>query len=267
MEESLQEQLFIDTGILTVNAKVEASFDFSIFSMEKQKEKKCPKKEILCLLILLMSTILSFAQIMETKYYNNRWLQKEVPQTKAEVSRELIRNPDSSVTTLIKNIKSNKVLNSETYKGDEPSGVWTYPIGGGMREKDYDFLLVYADSDCANAPELKNITNYFEDNSAIGYQAPKIATGEKSIYQFLAKVLEYPPKARENNVMGRVLTSFTISKEGSISNLAINKGVYVELDKEAIRVLRKLKLSGPAMLNDEPVGICVKLPLMFQLQK
>lgn len=217
----------------------------------------------LSLITIFTFTLSGFAQTIEIKYYDNH--RNEVGQKNAKVSIERIRNPDGSITTLLKNIKSDKVLNSETYKGEEPSGVWTYPMGKSMIEKDYNFQLIYAELNCIDDADFKAVKKFYEDDPSVGYQAPKIATGEKSIFEFLAKTMQYPSKARDNNITGKVQTAFIINKAGTIENLVVEKGTNVLLDKEAMRVLRKLKFSSPAILNGKPISVCVNQPIGFEL--
>jgi TonB family protein len=192
-------------------------------------------------------------------------MDRQVEKEKAKISRERIQNADSSITITIKEIKNDKVLNSETYKGNEPMGVWIYGYGKNIAEKDYNFKLIYSESNCEIAPVLKSVVNYFEDNPSLVYQAPKITTGEDGLSQFLVRNMRYPAKARDNNITGKVHIAFNLTTAGLIENLVVTKGKFVELDKEAIRVIRKLKFSTPAMLNGKPIDLCLAMPINFAL--
>lgn len=63
------------------------------------------KRSTLTILILALTTI-CFGQTKEIKYFNNEWLQKEVNFKKGKFSKTIIRNTDGSVTTEVKNIKT-----------------------------------------------------------------------------------------------------------------------------------------------------------------
>ena len=41
--------------------------------------------------------------------------------------------------------------------------------------------------------------------------------------EFLRKNLKYPKKAIKNNIQGRILMSFVVAKDGSITNVKIQK--------------------------------------------
>jgi TonB family protein len=235
--------------------------------MKKFKGIRLLKKIALSVYALFMFCTFCFAQKKEVKYYDGPNLRNQVSQQKAKVSWERIHNPDGSITTLIKKIKRDKILNSETYKGEEPTGIWIYQMGITTGEKDYNFQLIYAEIDCTNNSDFKMGKNFYEDAPSLGYQAPKIATGDKTISKFLGKNMRYPSKARDNNITGKVQTAFMINKDGTIENLVVEKGTNVLLDKEAIRVLRKLKFSSPAISNGKPISVCVHLPIGFELQQ
>lgn len=226
---------------------------------------KLTQKITLIIIALIISTTFCIAQQIEIRYFDSKRMDRQVEKEKAKISRERFRNADSSVTTVTKDIKKDKILYSETYNYYEPSGVWISAYGKTVREKDYNFKLVYAESKCTITPELKSITNYFEDNANLGYQAPKIANGEITMSQFLGKTLEYPGRARDNNITGKVHIAFNVNTAGIIENLVITKGKHVELDKEAVRVLRKLKFSSPAMLKGKPIDLCINIPINFAL--
>jgi TonB family protein len=215
-------------------------------------------------LILLLSSICQ-AQTVQTRYYNNQYLEEEVPQGKARYSQTVTQNADGSITTSKKNLKKDVVEFSQTLKGEEPFGVWIYQRASGLAEMDYNFQLQYTEEDCPGDGALVRIENYLENDDSKGYTAPKIAPEEKSILSFIGRNLVYPAKARREGIQGRVVLVFTITKEGAIEDIFVKKGVHMVLDKEAVRVLRKLKFSSPPRLNGQPQNFCVEMPVSFKL--
>jgi len=89
--------------------------------------------------------------------------------------------------------------------------------------------------------------------------------GPAGLAQYLHVNLIYPESARKANLQGRVFVSFTVEKEGNLSNLTIAKGVSPEMDTEALRVLS----SGPTWSPGQRGGVAVRsrytLPLNFLL--
>lgn len=219
-------------------------------------------KRILTILIIVL-TILCSGQTTQIKYFNNVYLQKEVSANKAKYSQTISQNGDGSVTTSVKNIKKDELISSETYKGNEPFGIWKYRQSNMTSELDYAFELVYSDQACNDS--IKGLRNYFENNENLIYTAPKIVSGEASIYYFIARNTIYPPIARESGIQGKVYLTFTVNKEGAIENIVVKKGAHILLDKEAVRVIRLLKFSNPATLNGQTQSFCVTMPISFKL--
>ncbi len=221
-------------------------------------------KIIVTLLIVAVTKICS-AQTTQTIYYNNRWFEKEVSAGKGKFSKTITKNADETVTIEVKNIKKNKIEYSETYKGAEPYGIWIYQTSKGTSQLEYNFPLTYAGKECKDSIPSVIMDSYFEDNDTIGYKAPKLAAGETSIYQSIADNLVYPTLPKEEGIQGKVYVVFTITKDGSIENVYIKKGVNVFLDKEALRVIRLLRFSTPPTLNGQPQSFCITMPIIFSL--
>ena len=126
-------------------------------------------------------------------------------------------------------------------------------------------MLVYTENECDKNNLLPKLNNYFVDVDSLRYKAPMVSEKE-TFHLFLAKNLIYPAPAKENNIQGRVKAKFTIGKDGSVSNISIIDGVNVVLDKEFVRILRKLKFATPPKINGQPVELCVTAPCVFRLE-
>jgi TonB family protein len=169
------------------------------------------------------------------------------------------------VTTVIKDLKNDEIISNQTYRGEEPFGIWKYRRSNRTDELDYSFDLKYTGNTCKESISGIDPRDYFQDNDSLQYVAPKISNGEKSIFQFISQQTIYPPGARENGTQGTVYLTFKITKEGNIENIVVLRGVDILLDKEAVRVLRQLKLSSPPTFNGEVKEVCATLPITFKL--
>jgi protein TonB len=83
----------------------------------------------------------------------------------------------------------------------------------------------------------------------------------------IKKNQQYPEKAMEENIQGRVSVLFVIDKDGSISNVQVRgpKGGEL-LEKEAKRVIEKLPKFKPGMQRGKPVKVKYSQPITFKLQ-
>lgn len=227
-------------------------------------------KNLIFLLFALFHTALAFGQVMDTKYFSNKNLQREVPASRAKYVQIVTKNTDGSITTEVTDIARNEVINSQTYKGEEPTGVWKYR-GGSIYDKlehvyvmDYAFDLKYADGPCSDT--IAGLRDFSKDNAGIKYTAPKIAGEYKTLSDFLAHNVYYPDAARDGGIQGKVLLTIRINASGTIEQVSVKKGVNILLDKEAVRILRLLKLASPPMLDGKPVALCIVMPMNFTME-
>lgn len=84
--------------------------------------------------------------------------------------------------------------------------------------------------------------------------------------EFIANNLQYPEEAEENEVEGTVRAKFVIEKDGSLTNIQIEKKLGYGCDEEVIRVLKRMPKWKPAKLNGETVRSQFAMPISFRLQ-
>jgi TonB family protein len=222
-------------------------------------------KESLVVILFTMLCTLGVAQSTVTKYFNSRRFDDEVSAERAKYSRTIVTEKDGTVTTTDRALKNNEVIGRYAHRGDEPMGVWvTERPSGGYYELDYDFTVTYDETPCPDDGVSEKISKFFENDASLNYTAPTFNDYE-SFSSLISRNLRYPAKPRREGIEGTVFARFTITKEGNVEDIVVTKGVHITLDKEAIRVLRKIKLNTPAKVNGEPTAICVEVPLKFKL--
>lgn len=205
-----------------------------------------------------------YAQDTQIKYYNSKY--KEVPENKARYVEVRKKNDDGSVTTQTTDLKRGQVIRSETYKGEEPYGIWigeswTASKGTEFQQLDYNFPLVYSTDKCSG--QSSDVKQILKDS--LDYIAPKIAGGI-DFYTFLGKNIQYPALAKENGIQGRVYLMFSVTSSGNVANVVITKGAHIVLDKEAARVIRKIKFDTPPMSAGKSIDICIMTPIVFRME-
>ena len=68
-------------------------------------------------------------------------------------------------------------------------------------------------------------------------------TGDTKWWTSRQVTFSYPKKAQENNVQGKVVVSFDIDSTCSVVNVRLIKGIGYGCDEEAIKAVKKMKLT------------------------
>ena len=98
---------------------------------------------------------------------------------------------------------------------------------------------------------------------------PAYAGGINGFRQFLASNIQYPQIAVDQGIEGKCYVSFVVDKSGSISNVAVAKGIRgcPECDKEAVRVIKLTQGKwGAAKVNGKPVKYKYMQVVEYKLQ-
>jgi TonB family protein len=96
---------------------------------------------------------------------------------------------------------------------------------------------------------------------------PQFPTGEDGLGRFIAEFIRYPSRAKEENIQGRILCSFIVRKDGTISNLEVVNGLDSDLDNEALRVLSTMPKWTPGLNDNKPVSVKCILPIDFKIDE
>lgn len=94
---------------------------------------------------------------------------------------------------------------------------------------------------------------------------PEFEGGMKAWAKFIQRNLRYPSAAEDSRVQGRVMLSFVIEKDGSISNVTVVNGIGSGCDEEAVRVIKKSPKWKPGRQNDQTVRVRYTMPLSFTI--
>ena len=97
-------------------------------------------------------------------------------------------------------------------------------------------------------------------------QMPSFPGGISALMKYLSKNIKYPPVAEEIGIQGRVICTFVVERDGSVSDIRIAKSVDPSLDKEAIRVVSTMPRWIPGRQNGQSVRVKFTLPVTFRLQ-
>ena len=97
-------------------------------------------------------------------------------------------------------------------------------------------------------------------------EMPQFPGGQAALLEYLAKNIKYPVVAEENGVQGRVIVTFVVERDGSITDVKVVKSVDPSLDKEATRVVKSMPKWQPGKQNGSAVRVKYTVPVQFRLQ-
>ena len=111
-------------------------------------------------------------------------------------------------------------------------------------------------------------TTEYTDKEPYGVveQMPSYTGGMGALMQYLCNNVKYPVEAENQGIQGRVICTFVVEKDGSITNVKVSKSVDPSLDAEAVRVLSAMPRWIPGKQDGKPVQVNYTLPVTFRLQ-
>ena len=144
-------------------------------------------------------------------------------------------------------------------------------------------LQVVGEAEAQKAEEPDTVIGFWtsdtgETNTAVGTfepvqgdvfdvveEMPQYPGGPKALMEFLGSSVQYPEEAEKAGIEGRVIATFVVEKDGSISNAKVVKSVDPLLDAEALRVIGAMPNWKPGKQNGQVVRVKYTIPLSFHL--
>lgn len=121
-----------------------------------------------------------------------------------------------------------------------------------------DFEYAYGDS-ISLRPEPE--TDPSDDIITFAEFMPELKGGIKALYA----EINYPKRAREARIEGRVIVEFVINKKGEVVNPIIIRGIGGGCDEEVLRAIKLMKFT-PGIQNGSFVKVKMTQTITFKLQ-
>ena len=97
-------------------------------------------------------------------------------------------------------------------------------------------------------------------------QMPEYPGGMQALFEYLSQNVKYPEDAEKQKIEGRVIATFVVETDGTISNVEVVKPVFPSLDAEAIRVLSGMPKWTPGKQSGKVVSVKYTVPISFNLK-
>lgn len=95
---------------------------------------------------------------------------------------------------------------------------------------------------------------------------PGFPGGINAFMKYLARNTHYPADSWKKGIQGRVIVSFVVEKDGSLSDIHIARGVAEDIDREALRVIKDSPHWTPGSQNGKLVRVAYSVPIAFTIQ-
>jgi len=96
---------------------------------------------------------------------------------------------------------------------------------------------------------------------------PRFPGGDQALISFIDKNTKYPEEAYKNKIQGRVVASFIVTKDGSLRNIEITRGISPVLDDEAVRVIKSMPKWTPGKQRGQAVDVKYTVPINFRIEE
>jgi TonB family protein len=121
-----------------------------------------------------------------------------------------------------------------------------------------------------NSPKSSVSTTGQKDEKEKTYtyvdQMPVFPGGDEGLYSFISKNIVYPDVAKRAAVEGKIYVQFVVDKDGSVTDVKVQKGIGGGCDEEAVRVVKLMPKWIPGKNKGELVKTRISIPIMFALK-
>ncbi len=229
-------------GYSLANGITHSALKNRITMMLHTKSQRRNYLKLLALLPIVGVTLALNAETVTDYVYNNDEPQKQVPVKKGKKNATIKTNGNTTI----------QVVEAQDQKTEAEA-----PKTEQKEQKGEVVVVGYATpNERAEAP--RDVFDVVE-------KMPEFPGGPQELFGFLAKTIKYPAEAEKAGTQGRVIATFVVRKDGSISDAHVVKSVDPLLDAEALRVINAMPAWTPGSQSGKPVNVKYTIPITFRL--
>ena len=229
-------------GYSLANGITHSALKNRITMMTNKTSKSSHLLKLLALLPIVGVTLALNAETVTDYVYNNDEPQKQVPVKKGR-QNSAIKNNGKTILQVVE--AQDQKTEAEAPKTEQ------------KEQKGEVVVVGYATpNERAEAP--RDVFDVVE-------KMPEFPGGPQELFGFLAKTIKYPAEAEKAGTQGRVIATFVVRKDGSISDAHVVKSVDPLLDAEALRVINAMPAWTPGSQSGKPVNVKYTIPITFRL--
>ena len=121
------------------------------------------------------------------------------------------------------------------------------------------------EEETAEEKPLINMNGDDKETLRIVEELPEYPGGMVEFMKWLTKTLKYPDVALRQKQQGKVMISFIVEKDGTLTGLKVIKSAGRLFDEEAMRVARMMPQWKPGKAEGKPCRTMVAIPIVFEI--
>lgn len=93
---------------------------------------------------------------------------------------------------------------------------------------------------------------------------PSFPGGTQALMPWISEHLQYPDAAKKAGIKGRVIVTFVVKSDGSITDARVIRSVDPSLDAEALRLINSMPKWTPGVQEGKAVDVKYAVPIKFE---
>lgn len=135
-------------------------------------------------------------------------------------------------------------------------------VDGYMEEPEPEVVEVVRGKMPAPVDTIRPINNDEKVLTGVVEYQPQFPGGIKACEQFIKENLRYPDTG--SDVQGRVIVSFMVERDGSLSDIKVVRGLDPAFDEEALRVVKMMPKWSPGATDGKISVMRYTIPIIFK---
>lgn len=119
-------------------------------------------------------------------------------------------------------------------------------------------------SACGLQKSLGNVeTNAPQEVFEVVEKMPEFPGGKEALKDWVKGHIYYNPEALKRGIQGRVIATFVINEQGKVVEPTIIQSVHPLLDREVVRMIKRMPKWKPGEEKGVPVRVKYTMPVPF----
>ena len=149
--------------------------------------------------------------------------------------------------------------------GQEVRRIGTVVIGSGSGKRTLPIIQLMKKNTLTdnNSPQIPADSDKVYD---VVERMPQFPGGSSAMFEFLSSNINYPEEAEKKGIQGRVIVTFIVECDGTVTNTKVAMSAGEHLDNEALRVIKSMPHWIPGTQDGHPVRVKYTAPVTFRLK-